>query len=40
MLKNIVKQNKKGHDGTFHDENQYLHLISDILSEGGRAGWT
>lgn len=44
MLKNIVKQNKKGHDGTFHDENQYLHLISDILSEGvvqdGRNGNT
>lgn len=44
MLKNVVKQNKKNNDGTYHDENQYLHLISDILSEGvaqdGRNGNT
>jgi len=44
MLKNIVKQNKKNQDGSYHDENQYLHLISDILNEGemqeGRNGNT
>jgi len=44
MLKNLVKHAKLGKDGSEHDENQYLSLISDILKEGsivsGRNGTT
>ena len=43
MLKNILHEFKK-RNGNFHDENQYLNLIDDILNEGsienGRNGNT
>ena len=43
MLKNLAKANKS-RNGTYHEEHQYLGLITDILKEGhdtnGRNGLT
>lgn len=44
MLKNVVNIFKKGENGEFHDENQYIALLNNILNEGekveGRNGIT
>lgn len=33
MLKKLVELNKKDKDGNFHEENQYINLIEDIIND-------
>ena len=33
MLKKLVEVNKKDKEGNFHEENQYINLIEDVIND-------